>query len=83
MLRTPKKNPCICLFVSVLESFRDYVTVESLDGDNKYDAGEHGLQVIIFVHSPRLTKVFEPKIVNIFIPISFNTCFGCSKEPSH
>ena len=23
------------------------------------------------------------KIVNIFLPISFNICFGCSKEPSH
>ncbi|XP_015588700.1 ubiquitin carboxyl-terminal hydrolase 7 isoform X2 [Cephus cinctus] len=26
------------------ESFRDYVSTENLDGDNKYDAGEHGLQ---------------------------------------
>ena len=26
---------------------------------------------------------FMPKIVNIFLPISFNLCFGCSKEPSH
>ncbi|XP_046987971.1 ubiquitin carboxyl-terminal hydrolase 7 [Schistocerca americana] len=26
------------------ESFRDYITTEVLDGDNKYDAGEHGLQ---------------------------------------
>ena len=25
---------------------------------------------------------FERKIVNIFLPISFNKCFGCSKEPS-
>ena len=23
------------------------------------------------------------KIVNIFLPISFNICFGCSKELSH
>ena len=23
------------------------------------------------------------KIVNIFLRISFNICFGCSKEPSH
>lgn len=29
----------------VFESFVDYVAVEQLDGDNKYDAGEHGLQV--------------------------------------
>ena len=28
-------------------------------------------------------KNFERKIVNIFLPISFNICFGCSKEPSH
>ena len=26
---------------------------------------------------------FECKIVNIFLPISLNICFGCSKEPSH
>lgn len=29
----------------VFESFKDYVATEQLDGDNKYDAGEHGLQV--------------------------------------
>ena len=33
------------MYISVYESFKDYITVESLDGDNKYDAGEHGLQV--------------------------------------
>lgn len=32
----------------VFESFKEYVTVESLDGDNKYDAGEYGLQVSYF-----------------------------------
>ena len=26
---------------------------------------------------------FWAKIVNIFLPISLNICFGCSKEPSH
>ena len=26
---------------------------------------------------------FKRKLVNIFLPINFNTCFGCSKEPSH
>ena len=39
------------LFVSVYESFKDYITVESLDGDNKYDAGEHGLQVCNFPYT--------------------------------
>lgn len=28
----------------ILESFADYVAVEQLDGENQYDAGEHGLQ---------------------------------------
>ena len=28
-------------------------------------------------------KKFQRKIVNIFLPINFNICFGCSKEPSH
>ena len=23
------------------------------------------------------------KVVNIFLPINLNICFGCSKEPSH
>jgi len=29
---------------NIHESFKDYVSVESLEGDNKYDAGQHGLQ---------------------------------------
>ncbi|XP_023245457.1 ubiquitin carboxyl-terminal hydrolase 7 [Copidosoma floridanum] len=29
---------------NIYESFNDYVSSEILDGDNKYDAGEHGLQ---------------------------------------
>lgn len=36
---------CACLLLIVVyESFQDYIAKESLDGDNKYDAGEHGLQ---------------------------------------
>ena len=27
-------------------------------------------------------QVFKRKSVNIFLPINFNICFGCSKEPS-
>ena len=26
---------------------------------------------------------FQRKNVNIFLPINFSICFGCSKEPSH
>ena len=29
-----------------------------------------------------INKIFERKTVNIFLPISFNIWFGCSKEPS-
>ncbi|XP_048519747.1 ubiquitin carboxyl-terminal hydrolase 7 isoform X2 [Dendroctonus ponderosae] len=29
---------------NIYESFKDYVAKETLEGDNKYDAGEHGLQ---------------------------------------
>ncbi|XP_021358377.1 ubiquitin carboxyl-terminal hydrolase 7-like isoform X1 [Mizuhopecten yessoensis] len=41
---------------NVMESFEDYVKVETLDGENKYDAGEFGLQEsekgVIFVSFP-------------------------------
>jgi ubiquitin carboxyl-terminal hydrolase 7 len=30
---------------SITESFQDYIQTETLDGDNKYDAGTFGLQV--------------------------------------
>ena len=30
-----------------------------------------------------MKQKFGHKIVNIFLPISFNICFGYSKEPSH
>ncbi|CAG9094237.1 unnamed protein product [Plutella xylostella] len=29
---------------NIYESFNDYISTELLEGDNKYDAGEHGLQ---------------------------------------
>ena len=28
-------------------------------------------------------STFQCKIVNIFLPINFNICFGCSQEPPH
>ena len=30
----------------------------------------------------QINKNFKRNIVNIFLPINFNICFGCSKEPS-
>lgn len=35
-----KENYCFVVY----ESFKDYISTELLDGENKYDAGEHGLQ---------------------------------------
>lgn len=29
----------------VYESFKDYIATEKLEGENKYDAGDNGLQV--------------------------------------
>jgi ubiquitin carboxyl-terminal hydrolase 7 len=33
------------MFLPVYESFKEYIAVETLDGDNKYDAGDFGMQV--------------------------------------
>ena len=37
----------------------------------------------VFNSQVKMYKNFQRKIVNIFLPINFNLCFGCSKEPSH
>lgn len=41
------------------ESFDDYIKQESLEGDNKYDAGDYGLQVKYFLcyHKFIISKV--------------------------
>ena len=45
-----------------------------LDANVEYPFGEYtGLD----------KQNFQRKIVNIFLPIIFSICFGCSKEPSH
>lgn len=44
--------------MAVLESFEDYVSVETLDGENKYDAGDHGLQVSSLLHEPDTLHVY-------------------------
>ena len=38
---------------------------------------------VIKLFSTSLDFIFERKIVHIFLPISFNLCFGCSKGSSH
>lgn len=55
---------CLC---AVFESFKDYVATEQLDGDNKYDAGEHGLQVSILA----LDQVFLHLFVLMNIALDF------------
>ena len=55
---------------------------------SSYNAFPRFLQKLflqIQIHHPlvKINKIFEHKIANIFLPISFNVCFGCSKEPSH
>ena len=36
-----------------------------------------------FIGIHRFNKKFQRKIINIFLPINLNICFGWSKEPSH
>ena len=31
----------------------------------------------------KINKKFQRKVVNFFLPINLNICFGCSKESSH
>ena len=38
---------------------------------------------IFNIHRASEAKKLEGKIAIIFLPIGFNMCFGCSKEPSH
>ena len=51
--------------------------LRSLKPDDVTDEGEKRTSYV------QITKLFARKIVNIFLPISLNKCFGCSKEPSH
>ena len=41
------------------------------------------VQYQIDTESHNTQEKLKVKIVDIFLPISFNICFGCSKEPSH
>ena len=41
------------------------------------------MEMIGHVSMVEINNTIERKIVSIFLSISFNICFGCSKEPSH
>ena len=43
----------------------------------------HFLSEIILKTQVYISKYFQRKIINIFLRINFNKCFGRSKEPSH
>ena len=38
---------------------------------------------VYLLHMFSLAKLFEHKIVIIFLPTNLNICIVCSKEPSH
>ena len=42
----------------------------------------HYLEVVVLLYIGLDKQNFPRKFVNIFLPIGFNVCFGCSKEPS-
>ena len=42
-----------------------------------------GVQSVNVRGNTGLDKQNQCKNVNICLPVSFNICFGCSKEPSH
>ena len=66
----------ICLPPPVYESFQDYVSVETMNGENKYDAGEHGLQVGMFHEDCGVVGM------SLFVTGSEERC-GFHQFPSH
>ena len=44
---------------------------------------EPAQEILLLYAQVQINKTFQRKIVNIFLPINFNICFGCLKEPSH
>lgn len=53
--------------ISVYESFKEYIAVETLDGDNKYDAGEYGLQVCVLLEK----YFYSDFVVFCFVYLSY------------
>ena len=48
-----------------------------------YGEESHVVAQMLSIIKDHLNKFFEHIIVILFLPVSFNMCFGCSKEPSH
>ena len=56
--------------------------------ENEVNYAEPVVGFIILCFTRLVTQVwiktnFQRRIKNIFLPIAFSICFGCSKEPSH
>ena len=56
--------------------------MELVKGDGNIEASESEMQALIMTQV-QINKNVQSKIVNIFLPIIFSICFGCSKESSH
>ena len=56
--------------------------MELVKGDGNIEANESEMQALIMTQV-QINKNVQSKIVNIFLPIIFSICFGCSKESSH
>ena len=66
----------------MLEDFlvSTYRPVENSKGCHRFLKGSN---IKLIKHRIRYKKKNERKIVDIFLPISFDMCFGFSKDPSH
>ena len=71
----------------VMRFIRLYQIEHKMDGesDKSLPCTIFGVQVFIIqcMNIGLYQKYFQRKNVIIFLPINFNICFGCLKEPSH
>ena len=70
---------------STLESPSCTITIETLISPLNTVVA-HSLHELVLYHTHLISLNFkkkERKIANIFLSISLNIYFGCSKEPSH
>lgn len=65
----------------VYASFDKYVEVERLEGDNKYHAEDHGLQVI-FLFYKHLTALVDVSLYLAFLVLSVSSCLCCHSSLS-
>ena len=59
------------------------LNIKILIPGGRINHAHHLSQVVRALHDTFAFAFFQHKNVNIFLPISFNICFGCSEEPFH